>query len=209
MIWYFANLFIVYSFTLFITTTLFNSITTEIKLSTLTLIFCFFIFLETNLYLLKSIRFFVQDFSHWLQVRLITNATRAIRFAPLVNDPYFLNRQAQPQIISPMASSPFDSEFQNWKKQNEAFILQALKEIINENCLLSCQLKPSDILLGDMQVESILMVSNRQLSVLREKDLINFSQPIPKGKVYYTYQDLIDFVVNNRNRSNNRKRKKK
>lgn len=122
--------------------------------------------------------------------------------------PYFLNRQAQPQIISPMASSPFDSEFQNWKKQNEAFILQALKEIMNENCLLSCQLKPSDILLGDMQVESILMVSNRQLSVLRKKDLINFSQPIPQGKVYYTYQDLIDFVVNNRNRSNNRKRKK-
>ncbi len=74
------------------------------------------------------------------------------------------------------------------KKIAEEFKKTILQEFINPN-------RPaSEVILDDVDLQKILKVSRRQTASLREQKIINYSQPIPKGKIFYTLQDVLDFI---------------
>jgi len=83
---------------------------------------------------------------------------------------------------------------------NEAFIKKVQEDFIKSlHQELQFQYRPpSEIILDDVDIQSILKISKRQTANLREQRLIDYSQPIPKGKIYHTLRDALEFVERGR-----------
>ena len=76
-------------------------------------------------------------------------------------------------------------------------IQKTLKEF-QENMLAKLRLElmyalrpANEVPLDDVDLQALLKVSKRHTSEIREKNLIGYSQPIPKGKVYYSLSDVV------------------
>lgn len=82
------------------------------------------------------------------------------------------------------------------KGRGEEFISE-IKEYLEKKLLVEVilsQRPANEVIIDDADLQNILKVSKRQTAYLRESGLINYDQPIPKGKIYYTLQDAIDFI---------------
>jgi hypothetical protein len=77
------------------------------------------------------------------------------------------------------------------------FRVAEVKDFIQclETKMLYTSRPASEIILDDVQVQEILHVSKRYMASLREQKLIEFSQPIENGKVFYTYKAVLDFIA--------------
>ena len=64
----------------------------------------------------------------------------------------------------------------------------------------------SEIILDDDELQLMLNVSTRTTSTWRE-GLIDFSQNVPYGKVFYTLQYILDFIESGRKLAISSKRK--
>jgi len=97
-----------------------------------------------------------------------------------------------------MTSLPFDSHFsaEDADAKLEALFqkLRAEFQRIAYNNVQWSNLSPSQIILDEEDVQSILRISKRKFAALREQRMIGFSQPVSNGKVYCTYQDLLDYI---------------
>jgi hypothetical protein len=97
-----------------------------------------------------------------------------------------------------MTSLPFDSQFfaEDADSKLEALFqkLKAEFQRIAYNNVQWSNLSPSQIILDEEDVQSILRISKRKFATLREQRLIGFSQPVTNGKVYCTYQDILDYI---------------
>ena len=110
-----------------------------------------------------------------------------------------------------MGSLPTDPFFrrddQNSKMET---LFQKLREefhsIVYKNLLLS-NLTPDKMILEEEDVLAILKVSKRKFGYLREQKQINYSQPTPAGKIYCTFQDILDYVNQGRVKSISSKRR--
>ena len=97
-----------------------------------------------------------------------------------------------------MGSISTDEFFNN--EDNKKFI-KKLQEELTEMVLQEMKKygkNPSEIILDDEDLQKLLKISKRTASSLREEGLINYSQPVPKGKVYYTFQDVLDYIASGR-----------
>jgi hypothetical protein len=79
---------------------------------------------------------------------------------------------------------------------NSIFRLPEIKNFIGEleKKLISATRPAVEIILDDVDLQKILNVSKRYLASLREQGLIEYSQPIANGKVFYTYQAVLNFI---------------
>ena len=100
-------------------------------------------------------------------------------------DPFFANKKS-------------DVKNQGVKKDNR---LSALFEKLN------CTRPSCEIILDDWELRLYLNISKRTSANQRAKGLIEYSQPVPKGKVYYTLQNIVDFIASGRKPTISSKRK--
>lgn len=76
----------------------------------------------------------------------------------------------------------------------EEFAKVLLKEI---DARIYNALRPAnEVVLDDIQLQEKLQISKRTTASMRDERLIGYSKP--SGKVYYTLQDLLDYVKRNR-----------
>jgi hypothetical protein len=82
-------------------------------------------------------------------------------------------------------------------QNNSIFRLPEVKSFICdlEKKLISATRPAVEIILDDFDLQKILNVSKRYLASLREQGLIEYSQPIANGKVFYTYQGVLNFIA--------------
>jgi hypothetical protein len=87
-------------------------------------------------------------------------------------------------------------------KENYETLVNNLREEFQKTLrqeLINVLRPASEVILDDLDVQMLLKVSRRHTLFLRDEKKIKFSRPIPKGRVYYTLKDVLDFIESGRN----------
>lgn len=73
-------------------------------------------------------------------------------------------------------------------------------KVVHQSLVLS-NLAPNQIILDEEAVLSILNISKRKFGYMREEKQISYSQPTPDGKIYCSFQDILDYFNRGRVKS--------
>ena len=94
-------------------------------------------------------------------------------------------------FMSPTDKNFFLDEIQKTLKEFQENMLAKLR------LELMYALRPAnEVILDDVDLQSMLKVSKRHTIKLRKKKLIGYSQPIPDGKVHYSLSDVVEYFKN-------------
>ena len=93
---------------------------------------------------------------------------------------------------------PTDPYFANKKTEskNQGVKIDPRRAALYEK--LNSTRPASEIILNEEEVQLYLNISPRKLVNLREQRLIGYTQPVPRGMIHYTFQDLLDYYESGR-----------